>query len=100
MSQAFNLDGAFNDVTLTLRPEASVEDVIFRLDQVLARYGGIGAIARKDQISHRFVSDEISQLQGNAVLLPTIFLGIGAFLLHMVLMRLISRLLQREFCQT
>ncbi len=90
LSQAFNMDGAFNDVALTLMPAASVEDVIFRLDQVLARYGGIGAIARKDQISHRFVSDEISQLQGHAVLLPTIFLGIGAFLLHMVLMRLIG----------
>jgi putative ABC transport system permease protein len=90
LSQAFNMGGAFNDVTLTLRPEASVEDVIFRLDQIVARYGGIGAIARKDQISHRFVSDEISQLQGHAVLLPMSFLGISAFLLHMVLMRLIS----------
>ncbi len=90
LSKTFNMDGAFNDVSLTLMPDASVADVIFRLDQVLARYGGVGAIARKDQLSNRFVTDEISQLQGHAIILPAIFLGIGAFLLHMVLMRLIS----------
>ena len=90
LGTAFNMDGAFNDVTLTLMRNASVQDVIFRLDQILERYGGVGAIARKDQVSNRFVTDEISQLKANVVVVPAIFLGIGTFLLHMVLTRLIS----------
>ncbi len=90
LGTAFNMDGAFNDVTLTLMRNASVQDVIFQLDQLLERYGGVGAIARQDQVSNHFVTDEITQLTANAVVVPAIFLGIGAFLLHMVLTRLIS----------
>lgn len=94
VATAFNLDGAFNDVTLTLTPAANPQDVIFRLDQLLLPYGGLGAFERSDQISHRFLSDELAQLQTHAVIWPAVFLGIGAFLLHIVLSRLIST--QRE----
>ena len=87
---AFDMDGAFNDVALTLSPGANVSDVIFRLDRLLTPYGGFGAIQREDQISNRFISDEITQLEAHAIILPAIFLGIGAFLLHIVLTRLIS----------
>lgn len=90
LGTAFNMDGAFNDVALTLMPGANQQEVIFRLDQLLTEYGGFGAYARKDQISNRFVSEEIIQLQGTATFVPTIFLGIAVFLLHMLLSRLIS----------
>lgn len=90
LGNALNMDGAFNDVALTLLPKTNPAEVIFQLDQLLKPYGGVGAIAREDQISNRFVSDEIVQLQGHAKIVPTIFLGIGAFLLHIVLTRLIS----------
>jgi putative ABC transport system permease protein len=90
LGNALNMDGAFNDVALTLLPKTNPAEVIFRLDQLLKPYGGVGAIAREDQTSNRFVSDEIVQLQGHAKIVPTIFLGIGAFLLHIVLTRLIS----------
>ena len=87
---AFDMDGAFNDVTLTLAHGASEPQVIFQLDQLLKTYGGLGAIARHDQISHRFLSDEITSLQATAVFMPTIFLGIAAFLLNLLLARLVS----------
>jgi putative ABC transport system permease protein len=90
LGTAFNMDGAFNDVALSLIPGTSAADVIFRLDQLLDMYGGLGAYDREDQISNRFVSDEIIQLRTHATIVPTIFLGIGAFLLHIVLSRLIS----------
>ena len=90
LGTAFNMDGAFNDVALTLMPRANEQEVIFRLDQILEQYGGLGAYAREDQISNRFLSEEIEQLQGTAIFVPTIFLGIAAFLLHMLLSRLVS----------
>lgn len=94
LGTAFNMDGAFNDVALTLMPRANSEEVIFRLDKLLEQYGGLGAYDRKDQISNRFLSEEIKSLQGSATFVPTIFLGIAAFLLHMLLSRLVST--QRE----
>jgi putative ABC transport system permease protein len=90
LAAAFNLEGAFNDVALTLVPGAREAAVIFALDQLLGRYGGLGAYGRYEQISHRFITDEMSSLRANATIMPTIFLGIAAFLLHVLLARLIK----------
>ncbi|EDX82919.1 efflux ABC transporter, permease protein [Synechococcus sp. PCC 7335] len=90
LATAFDLKGAFNDLSLTLLPTASEAEVLFQLDHLLTRYGGLGAFAREDQISHRFISDEIRQLSAQAVLLPSIFLGVAAFLLNLLLARLVS----------
>jgi len=90
LGTAFNMDGAFNDVALSLTRAANSKDVIFRLDRLLEPYGGFGAYDRDDQVSNRFISDEIIQLRTHATIVPGIFLGIGAFLLHIVLSRLIS----------
>ncbi|MDX2242918.1 MAG: FtsX-like permease family protein [Leptolyngbyaceae cyanobacterium bins.302] len=90
LGTAFNLDGAFNDVALSLSPGANPVEVIFQLDRLLEPYGAFGAYEREDQISNRFISDEIIQLRAQAQIIPTIFLGIGAFLLHVLLSRLIG----------
>jgi len=94
LGPALDLDGAFNDVALTLAPGASEADVIARLDRLLAPYGGLGAYGRSEQISHRFVSDEIAQHEVSGVLLGYIFLAVAAFLLNLVLSRLVGT--QRE----
>lgn len=90
LAGAFDLDGAFNDVTLTLLAGTDPDGVIQRLDQLLARYGGSGAYARKDQISNWFLMSELDQLGTMARLLPTIFLAVATFLTNMVISRLIA----------
>src|SRR5215475_6449266 len=52
LGPAFNMDDAFNDVSLTLAPGAIEANVIERLDQLLDNYGGLGAYGRIDQISN------------------------------------------------
>lgn len=86
----FNMDGAFNDVTIALAPNAKESDVIERLDNLLESYGGLGAYNRDDQTSNRFISNEIAELKTNGTILPAIFLGVTAFLLHLVLSRLVA----------
>lgn len=90
LANAFDMDGAFNDVVLTLERQARAADVIDRLDHLLAPYGGRGAIGRDDQISHRYLDSELAQLRTMATLFPAIFLGVAAFLLNVVLTRLIG----------
>ena len=85
---------AFNDVVLTLAPGMDERGVIDAVDRLLEPYGGIGAIARAEQPSHRFIEDEIRQNQTMATTIPPIFLGVAAFLLNVVLGRLVTT--QRE----
>jgi putative ABC transport system permease protein len=94
LGNAYDMDEAFNDVALTLAAGAREEDVIDRLDDLLKRYGGLGAYGRKDQVSHRYLSEEFRQLQQMATIFPVIFLGVAAFLLNVVVSRLIAT--QRE----
>ncbi|MDH3638245.1 MAG: ABC transporter permease [Gammaproteobacteria bacterium] len=94
LATAYDMDGAFNDITLTLSKVGNEEDVIDRLDELLAPYGGIGAYARKDQLSNRFLSEELKQQQTIATVFPVIFFGVAAFLLNVVISRLIT--LERE----
>ena len=90
LASAFNMEGAFNDIALTLSAGAREADVIAKLDQILARYGGLGAYGRDEHLSHRFISDEIAQNRVTSTYLPAIFLGVAAFLLHIVLSRLVA----------
>lgn len=94
LAAAYDMEGAFNDVSLTLARDAREQDVIDRVDAVLAAYGGTGAYGREDQFSNRFLSEELKQLQTMATVFPAIFLGVAAFLLNIVLSRLIA--LQRD----
>jgi putative ABC transport system permease protein len=94
LAAAFDMDGAFNDVVLTIAPHASEQAVIDELDRLLAPYGGLGAYGRDQQVSHRFVSDEIKQQESMATTMPPVFLAVAAFLLNIVLGRVIAA--QRE----
>ncbi len=94
LAAAYDMDGAFNNVSFTLTPRTDAQSVIARIDDRLAAYGGIGAYARRDQFSNRFLSEELKQLQTTATVFPAIFLGVAAFLLNVVVTRLIAT--QRE----
>ncbi len=87
---AFNMEGAFNDVACLWREKPMNEEVITRLDQLLDRYGSLGAYGRGDHISWRIVNDHIEEIRTSGVILPTIFLAIVAFLLHTLMSRLVS----------
>jgi putative ABC transport system permease protein len=86
---AFDLDGAFNDVTLQLAPAAHEAAVLGRVDALLEPYGGLGAHGRDLHPSARMLDDEIDQLSVFATAMPAIFLGVAAFLLNVVLSRLV-----------
>ncbi len=94
VAAAFDMDGAFNDLSATLAPGESEQNVIEEIDRVLEVYGGTGAYGRSDQQSYRFISNEFSQLRTFGAFLPLVFLGVTAFLLHLVLSRLVN--IQRE----
>ena len=87
---SFGLSGAFNDLSLTLRRDASIQGVIDRVDALLDEWGGTGAHDRETQVSHSFIQAELDQLRSMSAVLPPIFFGIAAFLVNMVLGRIVA----------
>ncbi len=94
LASAFDMEGAFNDVVIALMPGADEADVIAAVDRLTEPYGSLGAHGREDQTSHEFVSNEIRELRGTAVVAPAIFLAVAGFLLNVVVSRQVSA--QRE----
>ncbi|HEU4535327.1 MAG TPA: FtsX-like permease family protein, partial [Polyangiaceae bacterium] len=89
LAAALGLGGSFNDVALRLRPGAPAAGAIEELDRLLAPYGGLGAHDRAKQVSSAALAGELDQLSSFATYVPAIFLFVSAFLLNIVLTRLV-----------
>lgn len=94
LAAAYDMRGAFNRVAVRLAPGASEEAVIDGLSRRLSPYGGRQANGRDEQPSHLMLDNEIKEQRVLGTILPAIFLGVAAFLLNVVVTRLVST--QRE----
>ncbi|MBT4934992.1 MAG: FtsX-like permease family protein [Rhodospirillaceae bacterium] len=90
LEAAFDLGGSFTEASMTLERGVDASEVIAALDRMTEKFGGIRAYAQKDQISNWFVTNEINQLRAMGNVAPPLFLGIAAFLLHIVASRLVE----------
>lgn len=90
LAAAYDLDGAFNEALIRLLRDANASDVIDAVDALTDRYGGGGAFDRDDQISDAFLTSEMDQLRNFGAVLPPIFLVVAAFLLNVVIGRMIE----------
>ena len=90
MEGAFDMKGAFNDVVVRLASGANEAAVIHDVDELLAPWGGAPAFGRADQPAAQTLADEFSQLRVNATIFPMFFLVVAAFLLNVVLARLVA----------
>lgn len=90
LEAAYDLDGAFREALVSLTRNADLDEVLDRLDTILAPYGATGAYDRSDHLSHKFLSEEMKGLATMARILPPMFLAVAAFLLNIVVARLIQ----------
>lgn len=94
LSAVYDMEGAFNNVVVTSRKDADLDKISKRMDDILKPYGGTGAYTRNDHPSHAFLDAELEQLKAMASVMPPVFLFISAFLVNMILSRLVA--LERE----
>ncbi len=90
----YDLEGAFNQLSVLLQHGADAAPVMEAVDRLLKPYGGTASYGRDNHPSHAFIDTELSELRGMMVVLPPVFLLVTAFLVHMILSRLIA--LERE----
>src|SRR5512140_1169436 len=94
LAAALDMQGAFNRVAVKLAPGASEPATVDAVSRQLAAFGGLPAYGRTDQMSHAMLDNEIREQQVLGTVLPSIFLAVAAFLLHVVTARLVAT--QRE----
>ncbi|MGQ7844611.1 ABC transporter permease [Granulosicoccus sp. 3-233] len=89
MAATFDMQGAINEVLLALSRGAKQAAVLAAVDRMLAPHGGSGAYPLADQVSNRFITEEIEGLSAAAVGVPPIFMAVAAFLLYIVISRMV-----------
>jgi putative ABC transport system permease protein len=94
LASAYDMNGAFNRIAVKLAPGAIERSVVESISRRLGPYGGREAHGRKDQSSHAMLDNEIKEQRVLGTVLPSIFLGVAAFLLNVVVSRLVAT--QRE----
>lgn len=80
----------FNDLAIRLGPGTSTAGVTETLYRLLASYGGVDIHDRAGQYSHAFVSSQLKELGAIGVVVPVIFLGVAALLLHASMLRIVE----------
>ncbi|MDK3019186.1 ABC transporter permease [Pseudodonghicola flavimaris] len=92
LSAAYDMEGAFSEALISLSRGTDPQAVIAGADRLLDRFGATGAYALKDLESNRFITEEIDGLKRSAASVPPVILAVAAFLMYMV----ISRMIQAE----
>lgn len=90
LGAAYDMDGAFNEALLGLSRAANVDAVLAEVDRQLASYGARGAFGLEDQLSNLFITQEIDGLTATNQSVPPIFLLVAAFLLNIVIGRMVE----------
>jgi putative ABC transport system permease protein len=93
--QAFNMQGACNDIVGTVDATANMPKVLDAVERALDSYGVFWSFERKDQVSNNFLSSEIQGLGVNARIMPAIFFGVAS----LVLLVLLNRIVRQERTQ-
>ena len=91
LASAFDYEGAWNFVSVRIQKGFPEEEVIEKLNIIMKPFGGTGSYKRKFNVSHFFLNNEIEQLKISGTAVPPIFLLVAAFLLHLVVSRIITK---------
>ncbi len=89
LASAFQMESAFDDVAIALEPRAAEGAVLEAVDRELAPYGGFHAVTREHQPSNYALTGELDNLKNLAIVIPIIFLAVAAFLVNVVVSRLV-----------
>ncbi|MBN1396259.1 MAG: FtsX-like permease family protein [Pirellulales bacterium] len=88
--EVFDFEGSANQVLGRLSAAAGGDprEVLRRAEEMLAPYGVFTTTPLEDQLSNKFLTQEIQGLETFAVVTPCIFLAVAALVLNVLLARL------------
>lgn len=86
---ALDMKAACNNIVGAVDDPEALDAILDQADKLLDTYGVFAKTKKEDQISNRFLSDEIKGLGVSAKIVPTLFLGIAALILLVLLNRMV-----------
>ncbi len=86
---ALDLKSACNNIIGLVDDPEQLDVILDEADKLLDPYGVFAKTKRENQLSNRFISDEIKGLGVSARIIPTLFLGIAALILLILLNRMV-----------
>ncbi len=89
LAAQYDMTGGWNSALIRLHPNVDIDQSRRSIDDVVASFGSFGASTRNEQMSHRFITDEIRQNEVSALIIPMIIYGVAVFLLHVSMNRLV-----------
>lgn len=90
LAPSMAMEGAFNELAVAVTPDANTDLLVRELDRILDPYGGLGSYTRSEQLSWKILNDELESNRTTGTVFPLVFLGVAAFLLNLVLGRLVG----------
>ncbi len=92
MESVFQMQSSFNEILFHFTPgQIQTRSILKSIDDMLEPYGGLGADTLDHLPSNKFLKDEFTQLESTSRVIPMIFFGVAAFLLHTVTSRMVTK---------
>lgn len=93
MESITNKEGSFNHLLFefSFSKESQRIQTWNKIKEILKPYGSLGVQSIDRLPSYSLLNDEFKQLRSTALFLPIVFLSVAAFLLHIVMSRLIAK---------
>ncbi len=91
--EVFDFGGATNQIVGLLDPihRGNPQEILRRMETMLAPYGVATSYAQRTQSSNQFLSDEIRGLGLFSTVMPMVFLAVAALVLNVLMVRLIDQ---------
>ncbi len=86
---ALDMRAACNNILGDVDRPEELDLILDQAEKLLKPFGVFAKVKREDQISNRFLSDEIHGLGVSARIIPTLFLGVAALILLVLLNRMV-----------
>jgi putative ABC transport system permease protein len=87
---ALNMESSVNSIVGAVENPEFLDGILDTADTQLNAYGIFAKTKRENQLSNRFLSDEITNLGISAKVMPTIFLGIASLVIMIILNRMVK----------
>jgi len=91
LQEACDLDGAYNQLIGVVHDDSDtvLDNTLEFIEDMLDAYGVTNTTAARDQMSFRFLQDELTGLKITSTVMPCIFLGVAALVLNVLMARMV-----------
>ena len=86
---ALNMQAACNNIVGSVDDPEALEVILDQADALLEPYGVFAKVKQSQRVSTAFLADELKGLRVSAQVMPTLFLGIAALILLVLLNRMV-----------